>query len=437
MKNISIIGLGYVGAVCSACFAHEGHSVIGVDLDNIKVDLINQGKSPIVEKDLDTLIAEGVAQKRLQATTDLSYAIKNSDLTIICVGTPSKLNGSLDLTYIEEAAKSLGEILKTKETYHVISMRSTVLPGTAKQSVIPIVEAISGKKLGVDFGYVSNPEFLRESTAIADFYKPALTVVGAEDKESFTLFRDLYSFLHAPMQETTIEVAEMMKYASNSWHAAKITFANEIGIICKKLSIDSHEVMNIFCQDTKLNISTYYMKPGFAFGGSCLPKDVRAITQKAKEIDVSTPLLNSLMPSNHDQIQRIFREFIAPLRTKKVAILGLSFKAGTDDLRESPILTLAEILIGKGYDLSIYDRNVTQAKLAGANITLLENELSHIDSRLSDNLQEVTQKSDILIIGNTEKEFQNIEEKFPNQTIIDLMRITGKASHNNYVGICW
>lgn len=421
--QISIIGLGYVGAVCSACFANEGHSVIGVDLDEVKVNLINQGNSPIIEKDLDKYIKTCVLERQtLQATTDLKFAIQNSDLSIICVGTPSALSGALDLSYIKEAAKSIGEVLKTKESYHIISMRSTVLPGTAKESVIPIIEEISGKKLGVDFGYVSNPEFLRESTAIADFYKPALTVVGAEDSNSFEIFKELYSFLKAPMQETTIEVAEMMKYASNAWHATKITFANEIGLICKKLNIDSHEVMDIFCQDTKLNISTYYMKPGFAFGGSCLPKDVRAITDKAKKLDVTTPLLNALLPSNEHQIQRIFTEFILPHHMKNIAILGLSFKAATDDLRESPILTLAEILIGKGYNLSIYDKNVMQAKKEGANTTLLEGELHHINERLSGDINLVSKNADILIIGNTEKEFVEIQKQYPEKIIIDLMR---------------
>jgi len=435
--KISIIGLGYVGAVCSACFAHEGHNVIGVDLDEVKVNLINNAKSPIVEKDLDVFIAEAVAAKRLEATTDLKYAIQNSDITIICVGTPSQNNGELDLAYIEAAAASIGEVLKAKSQYHIVSMRSTVLPGTAKNSVIPVIEKISGKKLGVDFGYVSNPEFLRESTAIADFYQPALTVVGTEDEQSVAIFKELYSFLDSPLYATNIEVAEMMKYASNSWHATKITFANEIGMICKNIGIDSHTVMDIFCEDTKLNISKYYMKPGFAFGGSCLPKDVRAIVHKAKSLDVTTPLLNSLMESNEYQVKRIFSEFIKPLKTRKIAILGLSFKADTDDLRESPVLELAEMLIGKGYDLSIYDKNVMKAREDGANKVLLEGELHHINERLSDDINKITQNSDILVIGNTAQEFKNIEERYPDKYIIDLMRITDKESTDKYAGICW
>lgn len=435
--KISVVGLGYVGAVCSACFANENHDVIGVDLDSVKVELINQGKSPIVEKDLDKYIQKAVKKGALRATTDLKFAIENSDLTIVCVGTPSKTNGALDLRYIENVAKSIGEVLKTKKSYHIVSMRSTVLPGTAKNVVIPILQEASGKKIGVGFGYVSNPEFLRESTAISDFYNPALTVVGAKDSQSFEVFKKLYSFLNIGLHETDIEVAEMMKYASNSWHATKITFANEIGMICKKFGIDSHEVMDIFCADTKLNISKYYMRPGFAFGGSCLPKDVRAITHISKIQDVNTPLLNSLIPSNTDQIQRIITEFISVHKSKKVAILGLSFKAGTDDLRESPVLTLAELLIGKGYELEIYDKNVLEAKKKGANTALLEGELSHINERLNGDFQDLTANADILIIGNTEKEFRDIQESFSQKVVIDLMRISKKTSEGNYIGICW
>ena len=435
--NISIVGLGYVGAVCSACFSNEGHKVIGVDIDQTKIDIINSGKSPIVEKDLEEYIQKGVNNNLLEATTDLKYAIENTDITIICVGTPSKPNGALELDYIQNAAQSIGEVLKEKKGFHIVSMRSTVLPGTAKEHVLPIIEKVSGKKHTQDFGYVSNPEFLRESTAIYDFYNPPLTVVGSEDKQSMQTFQELYSFLDAQFFETTIEIAEMMKYASNSWHAAKITFANEIGLICKQLGIDSHKVMEIFCADKKLNISSYYMKPGFAFGGSCLPKDVRAITNKAKTLEVETPLLNSLLPSNIMQIRRILTDFIIPLKSKKVAILGISFKAGTDDLRESPILELAEQLIGKGFYLSIYDKNVMKAKKEGANTALLEGPLHHINERLSDDMEAVIEKADILIVGNTSEEFKNIDEKYPNKNIIDLMRISNKESYGKYSGICW
>lgn len=435
--KISVVGLGYVGAVCSACFANEGHEVIGMDIDEVKVELINKGKAPIVEKDLEDYISRNVNEGRLRATTDLKEAIDNSDITIISVGTPSKLNGDIDLKYIKEAAKAIGEKLKEKDAFHIVSMRSTVLPGTGKNVVIPIIEEISGKKAGVDFGYVSNPEFLREGTAIWDFYNPPKTVVGATDEKSYKTFKELYSFLNAPYFEVEIEVAEMIKYADNSWHATKVTFANEIGMICKKLGIDSHKVMDVFCADTKLNISTYYLKPGFAFGGSCLPKDVRAITYKAKSLDEQTPLLNSLMPSNEYQIKRVYNEFIKPLKSKKIAILGISFKPNTDDLRESPVLELTEMLIGKGYKVSIYDPNVLKAKEEGANKALLENELWHINERLNDNLEKTIKENDIILIGNGSKEFKDLPKKYTDKYIIDLMRITDQPSKNNYIGIAW
>ena len=435
--NISVVGLGYVGAVCSACFANEGHNVIGMDIDEVKVDLINSGKAPIVEKDLEDYISRNVKAGRLKATTDLKEAIDNSDITIISVGTPSEANGNINLQYIKEAAKAIGEKLKEKDTFHIVSMRSTVLPGTGKNVVIPIIEEISGKKVGIDFGYVSNPEFLRESTAIWDFYNPPKTVVGTMDENSYKTFRELYSFLNAPYFEVEIEVAEMIKYADNSWHATKVTFANEIGMICKKLGIDSHKVMNVFCADTKLNISSYYMKPGFAFGGSCLPKDVRAITYKAKSVDANTPLLNSLMSSNEYQIKRIYNEFIKPLRSKKIAVLGISFKPNTDDLRESPILELTELLIGKGYKIKIYDPNVLKAKEEGANKALLENELWHINEKLVEDVKEAVENADIIVIGNGSKEFADVIQTNKDKTIIDLMRVIDKKSENNYIGIGW
>ena len=436
--NISVVGLGYVGAVCSACFANEGHNVTGMDIDRVKVDMINDGKAPIIEKDLDKYISKNVKENRLRATTDLKEAVDNSDITIISVGTPSKPNGDIDLTYIKEAAKAIGEKIKQKDTFHIVSMRSTVLPGTGKNVVIPVIEEVSGKKEGIDFGYVSNPEFLRESSAIYDFYNPPKTVVGTDDEKSASVFKELYAFLKAPYFETDIEVAEMIKYADNSWHAVKVTFANEIGLICKRLDIDSHKVMEIFCADRKLNISPYYLKPGFAFGGSCLPKDIKAITYKAKALDENVQLLNSLMPSNRYQIERIFYNFIKPLKKRKVGVLGISFKANTDDLRESPVLELTEILIGKGYEVKIYDKNISLAKEKGANKLLLENELPHINARLKNDLNRVVDNSEILIIGNSDDKFKHIDFlSHKDKTFIDLMRINSGISHDNYIGIAW
>ncbi|WP_457562271.1 UDP-glucose dehydrogenase family protein [Caminibacter pacificus] len=436
--KISIVGLGYVGAVCSAALANEGHQVIGMDIDKTKVELINEGKSPIVEKDLDVLIEKNVKEGRLRATTNLKEAIENSDITFIAVGTPSRENGSIDLKYIKEAAKSIGEVLKDKKDFHIVVMRSTVLPGTGREVVIPIIEENSGKKVGVDFGYASNPEFLRESTAIWDFYHPPKTVIGASDEKTADTLEELYSFIdinEAPLFKTEIEIAEMVKYADNSWHAVKVTFGNEIGMICSRLGIDSHKVMKIFVSDTKLNISPYYLIPGFAFGGSCLPKDVKAITYKAKEVDEKTPLLNSLMESNEYQIKRVFNHFIKPLKKKKVGILGLSFKAGTDDLRESPILELTETLIGKGYFVKIFDMNVVKAREEGAAKEFLETELHHINERLTDNLQEVIDNSEILIIGNKDNRFRGLADKYKDKFIIDVAAIEDRISQGNYFRI--
>ncbi len=436
--NISVVGLGYVGAVCTACFANEGHNVTGMDIDKVKVDLINKGKAPIVEKDLDKYISKSVKENRLRATTDLKEAIDNSDITIISVGTPSKSNGDIDLNFIKEAAKAIGEKIKEKDTFHIVSMRSTVLPGTGKNVVIPIIEEISGKKEGVDFGYVSNPEFLRESSAIYDFYNPPKTVVGTGNKKSASVFKELYAFLKAPYFETDIETAEMIKYADNSWHAVKVTFANEIGLICKRLGIDSHKVMEIFCADRKLNISSYYLKPGFAFGGSCLPKDVKAITYKAKSLDENVQLLNSLIPSNRYQVERIFYHLIKPLKKRKVGILGISFKANTDDLRESPVLELTEILIGKGYEVDIYDKNILLSKEKGANKHLLDNELPHINARLKNDLNKVIKNSEILIIGNSDEKFRQINFlAHKDKIFIDLVRISTNTSQDNYIGVAW
>ncbi len=436
--NISVVGLGYVGAVCSACFANEGHNVIGVDIEKSKVDLINKGKSPIVEKDLDKLIEKNVKEGRLRATTDLKDAIKNSEITFIAVGTPSKENGSIDLTYIKEAAKQIGEVLKEKNGFHTVVMRSTVLPGTGEEVVIPIIEKFSNKKINIDFGYASNPEFLRESTAIYDFYHPPKTVIGASNNKTADILENLYSFIdtnEAPLFKVKIKEAEMVKYADNSWHATKVTFANEIGMICSKLEIDSHKVMDIFCADRKLNISTYYLRPGFAFGGSCLPKDVKAITHKAKELDENTPLLNSLMPSNEYQIKRVYNYFIKPLKKKKIGVLGISFKAGTDDLRESPMLELTEMLIGKGYFVSIYDENVLKAKKEGAAKEFIETELHHINKRLKEDINDVISHSDVILIGNNNEKFKGLEKKYKDKIFIDIAAIGDKIKGTNYIRI--
>jgi GDP-mannose 6-dehydrogenase len=435
--KISVVGLGYVGVVCAACFSREGHTVMGVDTDNSKVEMINSGKAPIFEENLEEYIQQGIKNKTLQATIDLENAILNSELTFISVGTPSQKNGKLDLYYVKEIIKSIGEILQKKAEFHHIIMRSTVLPGTAQKEIIPLLEKTSQKKNGKDFGYAFNPEFLRESTAISDFYTPPFSVVGTSSQETFIMLQKLYSFLKIPLLRTTVAEAEMLKYACNLWHAAKVTFANEIGMICKNMDIDSHKVMDIFCKDKKLNISPYYLKPGFAFGGSCLPKDLKAILYQANKTDIKIPLLNSILLSNDYQIQRVFSDFIAPLNSKKVALLGLSFKSKTDDLRESPQLKLAELMIGKGYQLKIYDKDVWEAKNNGLNSQMWEKDLTHIASRLSDNLDNAIQTSDVIVIAKNSPEFKDLVQKYPTKNIVDLVRITEDSSNKKYAGLCW
>src|SRR5262245_13919902 len=390
--KLSIFGLGYVGCVSSACFAAAGHEVIGVDVNQLKVDIINSGRSPIVEPGIEEMIAASVKQKRLRATTDANEAVELSDISLICIGTPGNHNGSLDLSYIKRASQQVGEALASKNRYHIVSMRSTMLPGTIEQTVIPTLEVFSGKRAGRDFGVAVNPEFLREGSSIYDFNHPPFTLIGADDEDTAAPLQRLYANIDAQVVKVGIKEAEMVKYACNSFHALKVAFANEIGNVSKALGVDSHVVMDVFCKDTKLNLSSYYLKPGFAFGGSCLPKDLRAITYKAKELDVEVPLLNSILLSNRQQVERAV-DTVLQTRRKNVGVLGLSFKPGTDDLRESPMVTLIETLIGKGLQLTIYDRDVELAKLFGANKQYIEREIPHISSLMNADLNQVIERS--------------------------------------------
>lgn len=435
--RISIFGLGYVGAVCAGCLSARGHDVIGVDISAHKIDLINNGKSPIVEPGLEELLQQGLRQGRLRGTTDVATAVLKSDVSFICVGTPSKKNGDLELNYIEGVCREIGMAMRDKNERHTVVVRSTVLPGTAKNVVLPILEDCSGKKAGVDFGLAVNPEFLRESTAIKDYDFPPMTVIGELDKASGDLLESVYSELDAPIIRKDIEVAEMIKYTCNVWHAAKVTFANEIGNIAKAVGVDGREVMDVVCQDHKLNLSKYYMKPGFAFGGSCLPKDVRALNYRASSLDVEAPLIGSLMRSNAAQVQKAF-DIIASQDSRKVALLGLSFKAGTDDLRESPQVELAEMLIGKGFDLSIYDRNVEYARVHGANKDYIESKIPHVSSLLNSDLDDVVAKADIIVLGNSDERFAKLAEQAPSgKRVIDLVGFMPNASNGVAEGICW
>jgi GDP-mannose 6-dehydrogenase len=436
--RISIFGLGYVGAVSAGCLAQHGHEIIGVDPYQPKVDLINQGQTPVIEKDIGEIIAQAVKNAKLRATTDVRDAVENSDMSLICVGTPSQLNGSLDLKFVRGVCEQIGAAIKNKAAFHVVVARSTMLPGSMRNVVIPVLEEASGKRAGKDFGVCNNPEFLREGTAVYDFYNPPKTVIGETDSRGGDLLASLYDKMDAPMIRTDVETAEMVKYTDNVWHALKVGFANEIGNICKAIGIDGHQVMDIFCQDTKLNLSPYYMKPGFAFGGSCLPKDVRALSYKARSLDLDIPIINAIMPSNENQIEKGL-QMIMDKGSKKVGILGFSFKAGTDDLRESPLVEVIERLLGKGYDVRLYDRNVNIASLVGANRDYILNHIPHISKLMEDSMDKVLAHADTVVIGNGAAEFRAVPDRLRDgQVLVDLVRISdARSQEGKYDGICW
>jgi len=436
--KISIFGLGYVGTVSAGCFANDGHEVIAVDPIQTKVSLINSGQSPIIEADIGEIIASTVKAGRLRATVDQVLAVNESEVSIVCVGTPSQVNGNLDLKYIRRICEQIGQALKQKLARHVVVIRSTILPGTMNNIVIPTLEEFSGKKAGKDFGVCHNPEFLREGSAVKDFNAPPKTVIGEFDHESGDKLVELYRKLDAPLIRTDLETAEMVKYVDNSWHALKIGFANEIGALCKSLSIDAHEVMKIFCQDKKLNISAAYLQPGFAFGGSCLPKDIRALTYVAKMHDLGLPIMTSILPSNEMQISRGL-QLIMEMGHKKVGVLGFSFKAGTDDLRESPMIEVIERLVGKGYDLCIFDKNVNLARLIGANRDFILNHIPHISKLMANSIDAVLAHGQTVVIGNNDPDFRQVSERLrEDQCMVDFVRVSNRRSENGkYDGICW
>jgi GDP-mannose 6-dehydrogenase len=432
-----VFGLGYVGTVSAGCLAKDGHEVIGVDPVRTKADLINRGQSPIIEAEIPEIIAGTVKSGRLRATDDLAQAIRDTELSFICVGTPSQANGNLDLSYIRRVCEQIGEVLKQKPDWHVVVIRSTVVPGTMRDIVIPVLEETSGKKAGAGFGVCHNPEFLREGSAVKDFNFPPQTVIGALDQASGDALAQLYAKLDAPLIRTDLETAEMVKYVNNCWHALKIGFANEIGNVCKSFGIDAHQVMKIFCQDTKLNISPAYLMPGFAFGGSCLPKDLRALAYQAKTQDLQLPILTSVLPSNEMQINRGL-QLIIDKGHKRVGILGFSFKAGTDDLRESPVIEVIERLLGKGYDLRIFDKNVNLAKLVGANRDFILNRIPHISRLMVDGVDKVLEHAETVVIGNKDPDFQSVPSRLrAGQRLVDFVRISDRRSDANYDGICW
>lgn len=437
--KISVFGLGYVGSVSVGCLAALGHEVIGVDVNPMKVDIMNAGQSPVIEAGLDALIAEGILAGRIEAVTRASEAIMASEVSLVCVGTPSDDNGNLNLTYVERVCQEIGQALARKDDYHVVVVRSTMLPGSTEERVIPTLERSSGRQAGQDFGVSFNPEFLREGTAVHDFYHPPFTLIGHYEGRGAEIAAELYADVDAPLLIVPLKVAEMVKYANNAFHALKVTFANEIGNICKRQGIDSHQVMDIFCMDEKLNLSSYYLRPGFAFGGSCLPKDLRALLYHGHHLDLSLPVLEAILPSNELQVKRGF-ELIKQTGSKKVGVLGFSFKAGTDDLRESPLVELIETLVGKGYQVKVYDKNVSLARLHGANRAYIEREIPHIATLMCDSMEEVLAESEVIVIGNKAPEFRQVlRQVHHDQVIIDLVRIVEDMQDLNarYEGICW
>lgn len=433
--KITIFGMGYVGCVTAACFSNLGHDVTGVDVDANKVEMINRAQSPIIEPGLTEIIKSGVRAGTLRATTDSKEL---GDVVIVCVGTPSNNNGSLGLKHLMGVVERIGELLKGSDGYHVITIRSTVLPGTVENMVIPLLEQKSSKQAGRDFGVCMNPEFMRETTAINDFHNPPFTIIGQQEQRSGDIVAKLYDTITAPLERPSIAEAEMVKYACNAFHATKVCFANEIGNLCKSMGIDSHHVMEMFCKDTRLNLSSYYLKPGFAFGGSCLPKDLRAIVYQAKRNDVEVPLLTSLMPSNERQIQHAYGLVRNSGRTK-IGVLGLSFKAGTDDVRESPVVILIEMLIGKGYSVAIYDEEVSLAKLYGANKRYLDETIPHVTSLMESSSSKVVEKSDLVIVSKKTDQFKKeIEERKKDVFVVDLVRIFAEYKGlTDYEGISW
>ena len=435
--NISIFGLGYVGCVSLGCLAKNGHTIIGVDTSEVKVNQINSGLATIIEKDIDLIIQEEHLKGKISATTDFNAAISKTELSIVAVGTPSSSTGHLNLEYIFKVAEHFGEALKTKDEFHVIAIRSTVLPGTINRFA-EIIEKATGKRNDVDFSVVSNPEFLREGTAVYDYYHPPLTLIGAGIKKAADKIASLYNQLPAEVVITDVSVAEIMKYVNNTFHALKISFANEVGNICSALKIDSHKVMEIFCMDKELNISPYYFKPGFAYGGSCLPKDLKGLKTLAHDLYVEVPVIDNIDKTNQLQIERAV-DMIQRYGKKRIAFLGLSFKAGTDDLRNSPAVSIVETLLGKGHDVQIYDRNVQLSKLTGTNKEYIDRHIPHLAKLMVSHLDELIDEADVIVVNNREKEFIDMlmETESP-AAIIDMVRLPEPIrARPNYVGINW
>ena len=437
--NVSVFGLGYVGSVSAACLASQGHRVVGIDVNPLKVALINSGRSPVIEPQLEGLVVEARNAGRLSATTDTAGAVAATDLSLVCVGTPSNGNGSLHVGHVEGVCREIGEALRRKSARHVVVIRSTVLPGTVEDAVVPALEEASGKPAGEAFGVGVNPEFLREGSGVRDYFNPSYVLIGEDDRATGDRIEALYEPLDAPVVRTSIRTAEMVKYASNAFHALKVTFANEIGTLAKRQGIDGREVMDILCEDHVLNLSAKYLRPGFAFGGSCLPKDLRALLYRAKLTDVDVPVLTSVLESNQKHLARAI-ELVERAGNRNVGVFGLSFKAGTDDVRESPVVALIETLVGRGYSVSIYDELVDPDRLIGQNKASLERELPHIASLMRDSIDTVVSEADTLVVANDGNELAlALRRTRPGQCVIDLVGLESDEAPTAaaYDGICW
>lgn len=437
--RVSIFGLGYVGCVSAACMAADGHEVIGVDVSEQKLAKLKAGESPIIEPGLDDLVRQSVAAGRLRVTSDALLAVMDSEISLICVGTPSRANGGLDTRVVREVSRHIGAAIAQKDAYHCVVVRSTVLPGTIRKTVLPALEETSGTTAGDAFGVVMNPEFLREGSAISDFRSPSYTVIGSADERAGAIAARLYEGLGAPIIHTDVETAEMVKYAANAFHALKVAFANEIGALAKEHGVDGRKTMDILCRDERLNISRAYLRPGFAFGGSCLPKDLRALTYRARHVDVAAPLLEGVVASNEAHLARGLALIEADGR-RSVGVLGLTFKPGTDDVRESPVVSIVESLLGRGYNVAVFDEQLTLSRLMGKNKVFLEQEIPHIASLLRADLEAVLDACDVIVVGNASPSYADVVHRLrPDQLLVDLAGLEpGNANERgSYEGICW
>lgn len=438
--NVSVFGLGYVGSVTAACFASRGHHVVGVDSNPSKVDAMNRGESAIIEHGLADLIRRETASGALRATQNAAEAVAHGDVLIVCVGTPSDVTGNQDYTFLDRVCVEIAQTLAVLSDFKVIALRSTLLPGTVDRRVIPLISKTSGKTSGEHFGVATNPEFLREGSAIADFTRPPFTLIGASDDRTRGMLATLYGDVPAPTFCTDPNTACMVKYASNAFHGMKVVFANEIGLLCKQAGIDGTRVMEIFCQDRSLNISAKYLKPGFAFGGSCLPKDLRALLHLARHTDLELPLLEAILPSNRLHIHRIAELVLSRPARPKVGVIGLTFKPGTDDLRESPIVHLVETLNGKGLEVRIFDDNVSLSRLMGGNKAFIEQALPHVAAMLCGSLEEVVKRSDVIVLGHelSDGGAQLLKLLRADHLLIDLVKMASADGWlGSYEGICW